>query len=126
MRRTKKPYTVTKERLAAFLKVAYKNVKGDESTTYHMAIVPRYNMSVGVAWNEESGVQAKICVFDDTYDYEFAEQPYNPENGDVWDTEGEIVKGDNYVWLAEWYLDQAKEMVKEIEAGKLTATCMRR
>lgn len=123
MRKTKDRKT-PKERLAAFLKVAYKNVKGDESTTYHMMIMPKYNLSVGVAWDKENGVRAKICVFDDLIDYEWAEQPYNPETGDVWDTEGEIVDHENWDWLAGWYLDQVNEMIPEIETGHLTATYM--
>ena len=110
-----------------FLNDAYKEfVENEFEGVMHIDLYPEYNLSLAVGWGDswEEGEYipcAKICVFDDLPDYDWAEMPWF-NSGDVFDTETSL--GDKNAYTAEWFVKQAREMVSLIRQGQLTSTYM--
>ena len=57
-------------------------------------------------------LMVKICNANSDYlhDYEFMDMPYNPETGDVWDTE---IPANISLADAKWLIDQYNEIIKD-------------
>ena len=84
---------------------------GDGTSLYFAA-------GIGEGYDEDDVVCGKIaCLSDNSamseYNYDFL-MPYNPETGDVYDTDSELTQGS-----ADWYNDSAKTIVEMINNGEL-------
>lgn len=111
--------------LAKFIKQATKSLwrdGADESTaTWHIDLGTEFPLELGIAWtnyDDEPEMRAKICVFDDLPDYEWAVMPF-ADDGSVWDTEIIVSEGDDAMKLASLFIDEATKMVAALETGEI-------
>ena len=118
---------ISENELAKFIKQATKSLwrdGADESTaTWHIDLGTEFPLELGIAWTnygspEGPEMMAKICVFDDFPDYEFAVMPFD-DDGNVWDTELPVSEGDDPFIYTKWFLEQAEKMAKEVRTGEL-------
>lgn len=52
-------------------------------------------------------------------DFDFCDQPYDAETGEVYDTHSAISDGADYTMLANYYLDAYRDIVARAETGQL-------
>lgn len=114
----------TVNEVTKFLEKAVNDLKNGGNGTWHMWLNDLLELDVGYMpgydeneFEDGYAICAMICVNDDMPDIEWATMPY-AENGDVWDTCMEIETSPDLHGDAEWYVEQAEEMLPAIESGE--------
>lgn len=113
--------------VAKFLEHAVDELINGGGGTWYMPLNDYLDLDVGWmpgygpedwadGWDE--AICAGIVVNDDMPDIEWATMPY-ADNGDVWDTCMALdCENEDYVSTAQWYVDQANEIMKAVESGE--------
>lgn len=106
-----------------FLENSIKSIKEDPSVTARYVLDDDLCLYVGYEGGfdaDETGSDERICAKiaekNDYYwvDFEAMNQPWDPETGDVWDTDSEVSPSD-----AKYYVDEYKAIRKALDKGEV-------
>ena len=125
-------------KLAKFLEDSVKELENGSQSTYFYYLQDDLYSVVGVEEghsydkNDEGYARtpdgyvicSKVAYNYDELQYDYNGDwymPYDPETGDVWDTDSGVLEDENFKELAKYHLQECKKMARELKKGTLIA-----